>query len=330
MKYPENSPLGRLAVASVGALMILLLAGPMPQFGAVGSGAESVRQAKRGRPEQVRAASIPETPPPLRDDPTYKKNEEKYVPTEPRLTVRVAGGATTKTGEFPDCIAVCLYDDEWEATGMLVAPNVVVTAGHAYVEGDENGGITQVFVGDNVRQIDKGKVYKVKKAVRHPNYEDKAVENDLAVLILEEKVKDVTPLEIASSKAIDNSPFLRIIGFGKFNGTSETGYGRKRLVEVKIAQYSCSVGAESPMCKYGCHTRYELVAEDPTKAKDSCQGDSGGPSYVRCGNRWYLATVTSRSIKGSKKCGDGGIYVRLDRFKDWIRQTAQTHGGHWN
>jgi endonuclease G len=54
-------------------------------------------------------------------------------------------------------------------------------------------------------------------------------------------------------------------------------------------------------------------------AKDTCTGDSGGPIYIRDGQDWLLAGATSRATKGSvNNCGDGGVYVRVDRYLDWI------------
>jgi endonuclease G len=57
--------------------------------------------------------------------------------------------------------------------------------------------------------------------------------------------------------------------------------------------------------------------------RDSCSGDSGGPLYVQWNGAWLLAGATSRATKASvRTCGDGGVYVRVDRYRDWIEKTA--------
>ncbi len=55
-------------------------------------------------------------------------------------------------------------------------------------------------------------------------------------------------------------------------------------------------------------------------AKDSCNGDSGGPFYLDGGNgTWFVGGATSRATnKAISNCGDGGVYVRLDAYRDWI------------
>ena len=63
----------------------------------------------------------------------------------------------------------------------------------------------------------------------------------------------------------------------------------------------------------------------PLLGKDTCSGDSGGPFYVTDGKSgWLLAGATSRSTKSAMAtCGDGGIYVRLDRYREWISDVAK-------
>jgi secreted trypsin-like serine protease len=67
----------------------------------------------------------------------------------------------------------------------------------------------------------------------------------------------------------------------------------------------------------------ELVAGRPLLARDSCTGDSGGPFYVQDGANWLLAAATSRATDSSmSNCGDGGVYVRVDRYRSWIDSIA--------
>lgn len=52
----------------------------------------------------------------------------------------------------------------------------------------------------------------------------------------------------------------------------------------------------------------------------SRKGDSGGPFFVQHANRrWLLAGVTSRGTDlALAMCGDGGLYVRVDAYAQWI------------
>jgi V8-like Glu-specific endopeptidase len=316
--------------AAVGLLTGLVVESQAPQPGA------APRQRGRSRPVQTRAlpAGAPTYNPEnvLSEDRSFQDKQDRFQFTERRLGLRIRGGTIAGTLDHPDCVAV-QQDGEWNGTGVLVTPDVVVTAGHLYIDGERNGAIEKVFIGKNVNQPGSGETVLVKQAVRHPNYDMNLIKNDLTVLILDRPVRGVPHVELASRQIIEGSPQIRIVGFGMINN-DRTTYGRKRIAEVPIAIYDCpAAGPSSLMCKYGCNVN-ELVAADPEHGCDSCEGDSGGPSYIQSNGKWYLATITSRSILvntvGGSACGRGGIYVRLDRYKDWIEQTARNNGGTWS
>jgi endonuclease G len=85
------------------------------------------------------------------------------------------------------------------------------------------------------------------------------------------------------------------------------------------------VAGESDMMAYGCDRGLEMVAGKSLLAKDSCSGDSGGPFYVSDGSgEWLLAGATSRATKSAMStCGDGGVYVRLDKYREWIEEEGK-------
>jgi endonuclease G len=143
------------------------------------------------------------------------------------------------------------------------------------------------------------------------------------VLILESPVKDVAPRQIATPEIINAAPHARVVGFGTTESTGFFGYGIKRQTDVPIASNSCEgqVNGRDDQTVYGCDPALELIAGKPLLAKDTCTGDSGGPLYVSDGrDGWLLAGATSRATKAAlNTCGDGGVYVRVDRYLDWIQ-----------
>jgi hypothetical protein len=244
-------------------------------------------------------------------NPVYVENAARLI----QDLNRVVGGVPTT--EFADCVAVG-SSAQWCCTGTLVAKNVVVTAGHC-----EGGCSARIFIGTNV--TGSGEEVKVINAVRHPSYNQGGKHNDLTVLILERDVTSVKPRKLATAAMINQATYVRVVGFGNTDPDSTTGYGIRRMVDVPIASVSCS--AATDQSKYGCDKGLELVAGKPLLNKDSCNGDSGGPIYVKSGNQWYLAGATSRATNNSTRpCGDGGIYVRIDKYATWIRSVP---GGHW-
>jgi secreted trypsin-like serine protease len=222
------------------------------------------------------------------------------------------GGTPVKAGQFLDCVAVG-NDQQWGCTGTLIAANVVVTAGHCA------DFATRVYFGLDVTK--PGTVVRVKKRVRHPKYHQ-GKHNDLMVLILDQAVAQIAPRALATGKTIDAANDGRVVGFGATDTSGAFGYGVKRQVDVPIASPACKGkvdGQDDPMA-YGCDRNLELVAGRPLLEQDSCNGDSGGPFYVAGPNgEWRLAAATSRATDSAPhNCGDGGIYVRVDKYKKWI------------
>jgi secreted trypsin-like serine protease len=246
------------------------------------------------------------------DDSVFQKNAQDLIRR------RIVGGTKAGPQEFLDCVAVG-GEGGFCCTGTLVGPRVVVTAGHCFGECS-----SQVLVGDDVRK--KGQVVRVKKAVRHPDWDPNTLANDLTVLVLEQDVTGVTPRPIADGSQIDAATALLLVGFGNTDPQSTRGFGVKRKVFAPIATTSC--GDPAAQGRFGCNADKEVVAGAPFLNRDSCNGDSGGPAYVLdAQGRAFVAAATSRATsEASRPCGDGGIYVRLDRYKDWIRATAETNG----
>jgi len=225
---------------------------------------------------------------------------------------RVIGGKVVPPGEFPDCVGVG-SDAQWGCTGTLIAKNVVVTAGHCA------DFATRVYFGSDVSK--PGKIVRVKKKTRHPQYH-KGKHNDLLVLILEQAVDAVPPRRIAAKALVDKATDGRVVGFGATDESGMFGYGIKRFVDVPIASPRCAgkVDGQDDSVTYGCDVGLELVAGRPLLEQDSCNGDSGGPFYIldKTG-AWVIAGATSRATDSAMHgCGDGGVYVRVDRYKTWI------------
>lgn len=272
------------------------------------------------------AAAAPQQPDPdfhIYEDPRFLKNA-RAMAERVKARLRIMGGTAVMGNEFPDCVAVGAVPKgkkraEWQCTGTLIAPNVVVTACHC------SESATRVHFGNDVAK--NGTVIGVARAVRHPGYEKSQEErDDLLVLVLEKKAT-VPPRVIADSASIDAATDGRAVGFGNVDSTGSIGYGVKRMVDIPIASNACKgtlKGKGTDAKRYGCNRDVELVAGKPMLAKDSCSGDSGGPFYIPKGKNWLLAGATSRATtSAARTCGDGGIYLRLDKYREWIEDMTK-------
>ena len=232
---------------------------------------------------------------------------QAQAPFEPPTTpsLEIVGGV--ETDDFPDCCAVG-DDVGYYCSGTLIAPNVVVTADHC-------DGVTRVFLrGNNIEDPNEGETLAVLQEFSHP-------EVDLKVLVLEME-SEVAPRAIGQGSLVNDATQATLVGFGYIDPEGTYGYGQKRRVEVPIMTLNC--GNPDDPKRYGCLPGREIVAGHSGLMLDTCNGDSGGPLYVRQSDgQYYLLGATSRGARGRfHKCGDGGIYVRVDLCLDWIREVT--------
>jgi len=242
-----------------------------------------------------------------REAEVLRQNAEKlpgvFLPKTQDGVLPIVGGEPTK--DFPDCCAVGSANG-YTCSGTLIAPNLVITARHC-------NNVTRVFLkGWDVEKLEQGEVIEVDKNIRHPQF-------DIRVLVLKNN-STVTPRPVARGAAVGNPQEATLVGFGNIDTDGRIGYGLKRMVKVPITSISCATDEE--VTEFGCRLGKEIVAGHRGLLKDSCHGDSGGPLYIRNSLGGYdLLGATSRGLGGTgNACGDGGIYVRVDQFLDWIQQ----------
>jgi hypothetical protein len=249
-------------------------------------------------------------------DPRYARNARMLAERTNLKTkkMRILGGTLVLGSDFPDCVAVGDRED-WGCSGTLIAPDVVLTAGHCTTD------MARICIGKNVKKPNR--IVTVNKAIPHPNYSFPS--NDLMLLILDEKIRNVAPRSLAPKTLIQRATDVRAVGFGTTDKKASKGYGIKRMVDVPVASNGCdgTFDGHPDASVYGCKPGLELIAGKPLLEKDTCKGDSGGPIYVSDSKgSWYLAGVTSRGTDLSSDdydCGDGGVYVRVDSYRDWIK-----------
>jgi hypothetical protein len=265
-----------------------------------------------GSPVAMRSLA-PEDTESIFTDPEYIENEYQLLENPAAILPgmnRIVGGVPTT--DFPDCVAVG-SESRFCCTGTLVASNVVVTAGHCH----EGNCRSRIFIGPDITRPTEGRMVNVATAVIHPQY-GRGAHNDLAVLILAEDVTNVQPREMASASMVDAARSFRLVGYGNTDVNSTGGFGLRRMVDVPRASNRPIFGADPGL---------EFVAGAPFLNKDSCNGDSGGPAYTLSNGMFRLAGATSRATRTARRpCGDGGIYVRIDQYAEWIRSIP---GGHW-
>lgn len=233
----------------------------------------------------------------------------------------VIGGTDAPLGKWPDVAAVNLGGQQ-ECTGTLIAPTVVITAGHC---NDPAGAIDSVLIGTNsLAAPDKGEAIRVMKTIEYPSSQRTM---DISILVLE-KASTREPRKIASGWAsldIKNGAPVAIVGYGAVDraGPVDFDHDEQYVNELQeamttITDADCTLNANNG-CLSSVMPRGELGAGG--MGVDTCPGDSGGPLYLVTDYGTFLAGVTSRSYDDAMYwCSEGGIYVRPDKITDWIEE----------
>ena len=225
---------------------------------------------------------------------------------------------------YADCVCVVGAEPGIACSGVLVAPNVVLTAGHC----SRDFFPTEVRVG-LIRDapVESARVVLI---ARHPEYSDALPRRDLMVLIIDPPITSAEPRAVAGPGEITAGARAAVAGFGRSPGGLGAAHGVRRATD-QLSVISADCAGPDASGDYNCTPETELVAADRhgrSPGADACEGDSGGPLFVKVGDQWKLAAIVSRKAfvdgkSSPRPCGDGGVYVRIDRFWDWIRAVPQ-------
>ena len=223
----------------------------------------------------------------------------------------VVGGTLVPAHAYPDAVAV-LADDA-ACSGTLIAPDVVLTAGHCI-------GVhpVEVIVDTTDYMGSAGEHIAVASAKAYPSWQ---TEYDVGVIVLAQPAH-ATPRAIAADCAMTKDMIdgarVRLVGFGL---TDEGGSGDNSRLHQAMLDVTDAACTDPQACNSKISPDGEFMAGGD--GTDSCFGDSGGPVYLGSGATASLAGVVSRgSGPDGKPCGGGGVYVRADKVVAWIERTT--------
>jgi len=213
----------------------------------------------------------------------------------------VVGGEPAPEQEF-DAVLEVGNTLTGPCSGVLIRPDLVLTAGHCVREG------TTLQTLSVVRPLSLGGgLVDIESFGPHPDMclTCELDEFDFGYVLLAEPL-DVPPLEVITDQVVwdslvgDEGP-VTVVGWGH---VPERGglRGERWKVEVPIRRFT--------------ETGFEFYAGG--EGKDSCGGDSGGPALVLGEDgAWKIAGVTSR---GSTECGSGGFYGVAYHAMGWLSE----------
>lgn len=225
----------------------------------------------------------------------------------------VIGGTAAPAGKWPDAVAV-MWGSEQACTGTLIAPTVVLTAGHCISYDPPD----RVLVGASaLSRPQEGQTITIAKTIEYPDSWNTV---DAGLLILSQPAT-TAPRAIASGWArfdIKNGAPVQLVGFGTTDRNGSRPTDSLMEAATTITDYNCTT---KPGCNAGARPDGELGAGG--MGVDTCPGDSGGPVYLMTEYGAFLTGITSRAYDDATYyCSEGGIYGRPDKILDWIEKAS--------
>jgi V8-like Glu-specific endopeptidase len=212
-------------------------------------------------------------------------------------------GGTFDSGD--PAVGVVRYLDatgsEYICTGTLIAPRLMVSAGHCAVPAAYD--VNFDSQPDLSASIGTGGWISA-TAIVNPQYDGNPVDgHDMSVILLSQ-AQTTAPIALGAAPTAGDT--VRTVGYGMdVNGDDGTGAGTKRQISVTVdgvAAHEITTGQQG---------------------QGTCHGDSGGPFFDGAGN-----LVATTSYGDDATCDGEGHEMRIDDNLDFLQQyLALVNGG---
>ncbi|XP_075339020.1 vitamin K-dependent protein C [Odontesthes bonariensis] len=234
----------------------------------------------------------------------------------------MVGGEVGKKGESPWQALLLNARGLFHCGGVLISESWVLTAAHCL----KNNRKFKVRLGDYERLKTEGTevTLSVAKAIEHPDYNSRTVDNDIALLRLQTPApfsNHIVPVclpgrEMAERVLHVNGTTTVVTGWGRDN----SGAYSSALNVIKVPLVSRSICSRQ-MFPHSLSDNV-LCAGILGQSRDACEGDSGGPMVTLYRNTWFLIGLVSWG-EGCGKEDKLGIYTKVSNYNGWIQQVQE-------
>ncbi len=232
------------------------------------------------------------------------------------INPKIVGGQEAQIGEFPWMVSLQDQYGDHFCGASLIADNYVLTAAHCVVGASANQ--VKVVLGVHSQQQSPEKqTLEVSRIIRHQQYDDFSLENDIALLQLKQAADQrFTRLQLADQQVMQQAATpgetATVIGWGTLQSDGPMPDALQKVDLPLVSPETC----ESAYYPGDIHS-HNICAGYQQGGKDSCQGDSGGPLFVNHFNEFYQVGIVSWG-EGCALPNKYGVYTRTESFGNWL------------
>ncbi|XP_039488528.1 uncharacterized protein LOC120449902 isoform X2 [Drosophila santomea] len=239
-------------------------------------------------------------------------------------------------GEYPWHVAILKKDPKesiYACGGTLIDAQHIISAAHCIKS--QNGFDLRVRLGEwDVNHDVEFFPYIERDVVSvhiHPEYYAGTLDNDLAVLKLDQPVDftknpHISPACLPDKYSDFTGARCWTTGWGK-DAFGEHGKYQNILKEVDVpilSHQQCEAQLRNTRLGYSYKLNPGFVCAGGEEGKDACKGDGGGPLVCDRNGAMHVVGVVSWGI-GCGQVNVPGVYVKVSAYLPWIQQITQSY-----
>lgn len=232
----------------------------------------------------------------------------------------MVAGEVGKKGENPWQVLIRNAKGRFHCGGVLIDESWVLTAAHCL----ENNLRFTVRLGDYERLRDEGTevTLRVLRTFRHPRYDSRTVDNDIALMRLETPAplsQYILPVCLPGRALAErvlhlNGTMTVVSGWGKEELNSSRFSSALNIIKIPLVDREVCIQQMSNNISNNV-----LCAGKLGERQDACEGDSGGPMVTLYRDTWFLIGLVSWG-EGCGQTDKLGIYTKVSNYNDWIQK----------